>query len=144
MVRMDTSVLDGMPDAVSSCCMFLGVAALTTLLPLHADIKPKRRMQCISVTAAHCQTCSRCKCAANPCPAPHRWQRVSSAARRHPLVVADIEGSEGDIGVGDGGGLGRGADRSKVVADGCPAAQVLIHEAAHLAAVRQLALQGKG
>jgi hypothetical protein len=36
---MDTSVLDGMPDAASSACMLLGVAALTTLPPLQADIK---------------------------------------------------------------------------------------------------------
>ena len=37
--RMDTSVLDGMPDATNSACMLLGVAALTTLPPLQADIK---------------------------------------------------------------------------------------------------------
>lgn len=52
-VRMDTSVPDGMPDAISCSCMLVGVAALTTLLPLQADINPWRKNACMSLTAAH-------------------------------------------------------------------------------------------
>ena len=77
-------------------------------------------------------------------PAPYCSLLLAGSQQWHPLVVADIEGGEGDVGIGDGGGLGRGADCGKVVADGRSAAQVLIHEIAHLAAVLQLALQGKG